>query len=92
MIIGAQETPQARIHRYAQTCELLFGQPIDYYRQQIDKQFVAPIDFSRYYVMITGLPRQVYVLFRHGRLCVFVPFKQVEFQIVQLLQRQSVQC
>ena len=55
MIIGEQETPQARIHRYAQTCELLFGQPIGYYQQQIEKQFVAPIDFSRYYVMILSL-------------------------------------
>ena len=46
---------RARIHRYAQTCELLFGQPIGYYQQQIEKQFVAPIDFSRYYVMILSL-------------------------------------
>ncbi len=93
MIIGAQETPQARIHRYAQTCELLFGQPIDYYRQQIDKQFVAPIDFSRYYVMITGLPRQVYrPYFGMDAFAYSSHFKQVEFQIVQLLQRQSVQC
>lgn len=93
MIIGEQETPQARIHRYAQTCELLFGQPIGYYQQQIEKQFVAPIDFSRYYVMITGLPRQVYrPFFGMDAFAYSSHFKQVEAQIVQLLERQSVRC
>jgi len=92
-MVGEQESPQARIHRYAQTCELIFEQPISYYHQQLEKQFVTEIDFSRYYVMITGLPRQVYrPTFGTDAFQYSLRFKDVEIEIVRMLERQGVRC
>lgn len=92
-MVGEQETPQARIHRYAQTCELLFEQPLSYYRQQIEKQFVTEIDFSRYYVMITGLPRQVYrPFFGTDAFAYSEKFRQIEIEIVKMLENLGVRC
>lgn len=92
-MVGDQETAQARIHRYAQTCELIFEQPISYYHQQIEKQFVTEIDFSRYYVMITGLPRQVYrPAFGTDAFQYSLRFKDVEIEVVGMLEKQGVRC
>lgn len=92
-MVGEQETAQARIHRYAQTCELIFEQPISYYHQQIEKQFVTEIDFSRYYVMITGLPRQVYrPAFGTDAFQYSLRFKDVEIEVVRRLEKQGVRC
>ena len=91
MIIGERETPQARIHRYVQTCELLFGQTLAYYEQQLEKEFVRSIDFNRYYLMITGLPRQVYrPFFGMDAFAYSAHFKKTEAQIVSLLEKRSV--
>lgn len=93
MIIGERETPQARIHRYVQTCELLFGQTLAYYEQQLEKEFVRSIDFNRYYLMITGLPRQVYrPFFGMDAFAYSAHFKKTEAQIVSLLEKRSVCC
>lgn len=92
-MLGEQESPQARIHRYAQTCELIFEQPISYYHQQIEKQYVTEIDFSRYYVMITGLPRQVYrPAFGTDAFQYSLRFKDVEIEIARMLEKQGVRC
>ena len=92
-MLGEHESPQVRIHRYAQTCELIFEQPISFYHQQIEKQFVAEIDFSKYYIMITGLPRQVYrPAFGTDAFQYSQQFKYVEIEVVRKLEKLGVRC
>ena len=92
-MLGEHESPQERIHRYAQTCELIFEQPISFYYQQIEKQYVAEIDFSKYYVMVTGLPRQVYrPTFGTDAFQYSQRFKYVEIEVVRKLEKLGVRC
>lgn len=92
-MLGEQESAQARIHRYAQTCELIFEQPISFYHQQLEKQYVPEIDFDRYHIMITGLPRQVYrPTFGTDAFEYSLRFKDVEIEVVRMLEKQGVRC
>ena len=93
MVLGELESAQARIHRYAQTCELIFEQPISFYYQRLEEQYVAEIDFSRYYILITGLPRQVYrPFFGTDAVRYSVCFKKVEQEIVERLEEKGFRC
>ena len=92
-MLGEQESRPVRIHRYAQVCELLFQQPISFYHQQIKKGYVPEIDFDRYHILITGLPRQVYrPTFGTGAFTYSDYFEQIEIEIVQMLEKQGVKC
>ncbi len=92
-MLGEPESAQVRIHRYVQTCELIFDQSIDFYCQQIEKRFVREIDFERYHVMITGLPRQVYrPFFGIDSFLYSKRFEEIEIEIVQALEKQGVRC
>ena len=92
-MLGEQESAQERIHRYAQTCELIFEQPISFYYQQLEKKYVPEIDFDRYHIMITGLPRQVYrPTFGTDAFAYSRRFKDVEIEVVQMLEKQGVRC
>jgi len=92
-MLGQQESRQVRIHRYTQVCELLFEQPISYYDQQIKNGYVPEIDFSSYYIMITGLPRQVYrPAFGTGAFAYSDYFERIEIEIIQMLEKQGVRC
>ena len=92
-MLGEQESGQVRIHRYVQTCELIFEQPISYYQQQIEKKYLPEFCFERYHVMITGLPRQVYRPFFGTDAFLYSKyFEQIEIEIVQELEKQGVCC
>ena len=41
-------------------CEMLFGQPEEYYRNMVERGKIRAISLERYYVLIAGLQRQVY--------------------------------
>lgn len=54
------ESMEACVHRYAVTCELIFGQPESYYRELLRRNTIEPVDFGSYHLLITGLHRKVY--------------------------------
>lgn len=48
------------LFRWVHVCELLHGQPFHYYETQRENEVLPSFRFDRYYVLLSGLSRQVY--------------------------------
>ena len=40
--------------------EIIYGQPKSYFDWRVEKKHLSPIDFNRYFILISGLQREVY--------------------------------
>lgn len=87
------ESMEACVHRYAVTCELIFGQPESYYRELLRRKTIEPVDFGGYHLLITGLHRKVYrPFFGIDAFDYTACFRETEREIHALLRTQGVQC
>lgn len=81
------------IFRSVISCELLFGQPLAYYRRYADEKKLEDISFERYYLLISGFDRRVY---RNDlgmdALEYTEHFSQTEIKINTLLKEMNVEC
>ena len=74
-------------------CEMLFGQPEEYYRNMVERGKIRAISLERYYVLIAGLQRQVYRSFFGMDAFKYTGyFREAKREAEQLLSVQNVKC
>ena len=48
------------VHKWVASCEMLYGQPREYYDAEIELGEVKPFSTQRYHLVMSGLNRKVY--------------------------------
>lgn len=87
------QTSKDAVFRWVAGCELLNEQPMGYYQKQRERGGLAPFNFDRYYMLISGLDRKVYrSYFGIDAFDYTDHFRQVEGEICEILHGQNVNC
>ncbi len=85
------QTDKDAVFRWVAGCELINEQPMGYYQKQKEQGGLAPFDFDRYHMLISGLDRKVYrPYFGIDAFGYTDHFRQVEGEICELLRAQNV--
>ena len=84
---------QAYVYENVTVCELLFGQPETYYRHMVEQKKMIQINTDRYYVLISGLRRQVYrPYFGIDAFDYTDHFRETKKELEDMFAAQHVQC
>ena len=88
-----EEAAEQNLYRYCFGCELLMGQPYEFYERAVENHVIRRINLDKYYILISGLPREVYRReFGTSAYLYMDYFAQAENEIVSILQEQGVLC
>lgn len=80
-------------YSYITVSEMLYGQTEDYYHSLIKQGMMNPIDFSRYHVLITGLPCCVYrPYFGIDAGSYTEHYLKTEKEILEFMRKQEIPC
>ena len=80
-------------YRYITVSEMLNGQPVDYFHVLVKQGKIDLIDFSRYYVLITGLPCCVYrPYFGIDAASYMERYLGAEDEVLAFMRRQGIYC
>lgn len=79
--------------RWVSACELVAGQPKEYFERQCEKGRLIPIDFSKCFVLYSGLARKIYREYFGTSASEYIPeFCRIEQEINEILSHQGVTC
>ena len=88
-----EEAAEQNLYRYSFGCELLMGQPYEFYERAVENRVIRGIDLDEYYILISGLARRVYRREFGTSAYLYIDyFAQAENEIVSILQEQGVSC
>jgi len=90
MSVGVDER---NMFRYSCGCEILMGQPYEFYKRCIQNQVIDKINMNQWHILISGLDRGVYrPAFGTPAHLYMEYFDKTEKEIVELLKTQGVSC
>ena len=91
--MGKEQTSAENTIRWVSACELVAGQPKEYFERQCEKGRLIPIDFSKCYVLYSGLARRIYREYFGTSASEYTPeFCWIEQEINDILSHQCVTC
>ena len=92
IIMDQEQNVREYVYDNVTVCELLFGQPEEYYRQMVEQKKMIPINTDKYHVLISGLCRQVYrPYFGINAFNYTDYFREVNKEIDDMINAQHVQ-
>lgn len=85
--------PEREYHHAVAACEMLYGQPRDFYEQLRNSGTLEEFNFDAYHLLITGLTRSVYRdYFGMDAFDYTVKYYDLECELHQLLEERGVSC